>query len=102
MVELAKANGIRPIIGAVLPATEFSWHPGRQPAEKIVKLNEMLKMYAGKNNIVYIDYWSAMVNDKKGLNVELAQDGLVHPNLAGYKVMEPLAKKAIDETLEKK
>jgi len=102
MAELAKANDIRPIIGAVLPTTEFLWHPGMQPAEKIVKLNEMLKVYAGKNHIVYIDYWSAMVNDKKGLKVELARDGLVHPNLAGYKVMEPLAKEAIDETLKKK
>jgi lysophospholipase L1-like esterase/dienelactone hydrolase len=101
MCELAKANGIKPIIGSVLPATEFPWHRGLEPAEKIVALNTMLKAYATKNHFTYIDYWSAMVNDKKGLKVELAQDGLVHPNLAGYKVMEPLAKEAIIETLKK-
>jgi acetyl esterase/lipase/lysophospholipase L1-like esterase len=102
MCELAKLNGIKPIIGSVLPATEFSWHKGLEPAEKIVAFNVMLKAYAAKNHITYIDYWSAMANDKKGLKVELAQDGLVHPNLAGYKVMEPLAKAAITETLKKK
>ena len=102
MCELAKSNGIKPIIGSVLPATEFSWHKGLEPAEKIVALNAMLKAYAAKNHFTYIDYWSAMANDKKGLKVELAQDGLVHPNLAGYKVMEPLAKAAITETLKKK
>ena len=102
MCELAKANGIKPIIGSVLPATDFSWHRGLEPAEKIVALNVMLKAYAAKNHFTYIDYWSAMVNDKKGLKVELAQDGLVHPNLAGYKVMEPLAEKAIAEALSKK
>jgi acetyl esterase/lipase/lysophospholipase L1-like esterase len=102
MCELAKANGIKPIIGSVLPATDFSWHRGLEPAEKIVALNVMLKAYAAKNHFTYIDYWSAMVNDKKGLKVELAQDGLVHPNLAGYKVMEPLAEKAITEALSKK
>ncbi len=101
MCELAKANGIKPIIGSVLPATDFSWHRGLEPAEKIVALNAMLKAYAAKKHFTYIDYWSAMVNDKKGLKVELTQDGLVHPNLAGYKVMEPLAKAAITETLKK-
>jgi len=102
MCELAKANGIKPIIGSVLPATDFSWHRGLEPAEKIVALNVMLKTYAAKKHFAYIDYWSAMVNDKKGLKVELAQDGLVHPNLAGYKIMEPLAEKAIAEALSKK
>jgi len=100
MAQLAKASGIKPILASVLPASEFSWHKGLQPADKIIALNEMLKNYAAKNHITYIDYWSAMVNDTKGLKVELAQDGLVHPNLAGYKVMEPLAKAAIDKTLK--
>ena len=100
MAQLAKASGIKPIIGSILPATEFSWHKGLEPAEKIVKVNEWLKSYATKNHLVYVDYWSAMANEKKGLKVELAQDALVHPNIAGYKVMEPLVKQGIDETLK--
>ena len=61
----------------------------------------MLKDYATKNGIVYLDYYSNMVDDKKGLPKSLSEDG-VHPNLAGYKVMEPLAMKAIEEALKKK
>ena len=103
MCELAQASGIKPIIGSVLPASEFGWHKGLHPADKIIKLNGWLKDYAIKNHIVYVDYWSALVmDDKKGMKPELAQDGLVHPNLAGYKVMEPLVKKGIEETLANK
>jgi acetyl esterase/lipase/lysophospholipase L1-like esterase len=101
MAELAEASGIKPILTSVLPATEFSWHTGLQPADKIIALNKMIKAYAKENHLVYVDYWSAMVNDKNGLKVELAMDGLVHPNLAGYKIMEPLVKQGIDKTLAK-
>lgn len=103
MCELAKASGIKPIIGSVLPASDFNWHRGLEPAEKIKKLNGMLKEYAEKNHIVYVDYWSALVlSDQKGMKPELTLDGTVHPNLAGYKVMEPLVKKGIEETLGRK
>ena len=99
MAEMAEASGIKPILTSILPATDFSWHRGLEPAEKIVEVNEMIKAYAASHHLVYVDYWSAMVNDKKGLKVELTMDGLVHPNLAGYKVMEPLVKKGIAEAL---
>jgi hypothetical protein len=42
-----------------------------------------------------------LVNDKKGLKPELTLDGLVHPNMAGYKIMELLVQKGIAETLKK-
>lgn len=102
MCELARANGIKVIIGAVLPARDFNWHRGLEPAEKIKTLNNMLKDYAGKNHLVYVDYWSALVmDDKKGMKPELTLDGTVHPNLSGYKVMEPLVKEGIEKALEK-
>ncbi|MGN6178189.1 MAG: GDSL-type esterase/lipase family protein [Mucilaginibacter sp.] len=103
MCELARASGIKPIIGSVLPASDFSWHRGLNPADKIIELNGMLKEYAAKNHIVYVDYWSALVlPDKKGMKPELTLDGLVHPNLACYKIMEPLVMKGIKETLARK
>ena len=101
MAELAKANNIRVVISSVLPAFDFPWRPGLQPAEKVVKLNAMLKAYAEKNNIVYLDYFTAMKDERNGLPKNLSGDG-VHPNLDGYKVMEPLAEKAIAEALKKK
>jgi lysophospholipase L1-like esterase len=100
MAELAKANGIKVVLCSVLPAFDFPWRPGLQPAEKVVKLNDMIKAYAAKNNIVYVDYFSAMVDERKGLKAALAYDG-IHPTPAGYKVMEPLVEKGIIAALKK-
>lgn len=88
MAELAKANNIKVVLCSVLPAFDFLWRPGKQPADKIIRLNELIKAYAAENKIVYVDYYSAMVDERKGLKPEYAPDE-VHPNLAGYQVMEP-------------
>lgn len=94
MAELAKANGIKIILCSVLPAFDFPWRKGLQPAEKIVALNKKIKKYADTNNIHYLDYYSAMVNEQKGLKSVYSDDG-VHPNKAGYEIMNPLAEKAM-------
>jgi len=101
MAELAKANKIKVVLSSVLPAFDYPWKPGMEPAPKIVKLNEMIKKYADANKIVYLDYFSAMVDERNGLKKELSGDG-VHPNDAGYKIMEPLAEAAIKKALSQK
>ncbi len=101
MTELAKANGIKVVISSVLPAFSFPWRPAINPVPKVAALNKMLKAYAAKNNIVYLDYFTAMADERMGLPSNLSKDG-VHPNLEGYKVMEPLAEKAIAAALKKK
>jgi lysophospholipase L1-like esterase len=101
MVQLAKANNIKVVLSSIIPAFDYPWKPGLEPAEKIVAINKMLKEYADKNSIVYLDYFSAMVDERNGLRKDLGNDG-VHPNLAGYKIMEPLAEKAIAEALKRK
>jgi lysophospholipase L1-like esterase len=98
MVEIARANGIRVVLSSVLPAYDFPWHPGMEPAEKVVKLNVWIKSYAESHNCVYLDYFSSMSDEKHALKSDLTADG-VHPNLAGYKVMEPLAETAIQKAL---
>jgi lysophospholipase L1-like esterase len=100
MAQLAKAANIKVIISSVLPAYDFPWRKGLQPAEKVVKLNAMLKKYALENKIIYLNYFDAMKDSRNGLPASLSEDG-VHPNLAGYKIMEPLAVKAIAEALKK-
>jgi len=99
MAEIAAANNIRVVLSSVLPAYDFSWKQGLQPAEKIIKLNAMIKDYATKHNLAYVDYWTALKDEVNGLQRTYTFDG-VHPNLDGYKVMAPLAKNAIDETLK--
>jgi acyl-CoA thioesterase-1 len=100
MAELARANGIRVVLCSVLPASEFSWHKGLEPAPKIKALNTWMKDYAAKNNFVYVDYYSPMANSEGGLKSELSPDG-VHPNKAGYDFMAPLAEAGIAEALKK-
>jgi len=100
MAELARANGIKVILCSVLPALSFPWHPGINPVESIIRLNTLLKNYAEKNNVGYVDYYPAMADENKGMKKGLAIDG-VHPTLEGYKIMEPLAKAAIDISLSK-
>ncbi|MCL5128535.1 SGNH/GDSL hydrolase family protein [Algibacter sp. L4_22] len=98
MAELAKANNIKVILASVLPASSYSWSPSIEPADKIVELNKLIKAYAKKNKIIYLDYYTPMVNEDKGLKMELGRD-TVHPNGDGYDIMEPLVNAAIKKAL---
>jgi lysophospholipase L1-like esterase len=101
MAEVAHGNGIKVIISSIIPAIEYLWKPGLEPAPKIISINKVLKMYAAQNNFIYLDYFSAMVDEKGGLKVPdyTAANDLVHPNKAGYIIMEQLAEKAIKKAL---
>ena len=92
MAEIAMANNITVYICSTLPAIDFLWSPKMKPAAKIVELNSMLKKYCNDNGISYVDYYSSMVDDVGGLKVPeyTAENDLVHPNLAGYKMMEKI------------
>jgi acyl-CoA thioesterase I len=100
MSELARANGIRVVLCSLLPASDFHWHKGLEPAPKIRELNVWIKEYAAKNGFVFVDYYSGMANGEGGLKAELSPDG-VHPNKAGYDLMAPLAEAGIAEALRK-
>ncbi len=101
MVELAQANGIRVVLASVMPVCDYiKPQTERRPPEKIIALNAWIKEYASKNGLVYLDYYSAMIDDSKMFKRELTYDGL-HPNAAGYDVMAPLAEKAIAAAIHK-
>lgn len=100
MVQLAKANNIKVVMCSVLPANRFPWRPSIQPAEKVIALNKMLYDYATQHKIVYVDYYSAMVDNEKGLPKKYAEDG-IHPTLEGYKVMEGLVEEGIKKAMKK-
>lgn len=101
MAELAQANNINVILCSVLPAYDFPWRPGLNPAEKVLDLNKQLKAYADKNKLMYVDYFTAMVDASNGLKNELGSDG-IHPNATGYLIMEPLLENAIEKTIMQK
>lgn len=98
MVEIAEANHIRVVLGSVLPALDYPWRRGLQPAPRIVALNDWMRAYARRRNLVYADYYSALVDSRGGFRSALADDG-VHPNRAGYTVMDAIARESIRQAL---
>jgi lysophospholipase L1-like esterase len=101
MVQLAQANQIRVVLSSVMPVCDYiKPQTERRPPDKIVALNKWIESYCAKNGLVYLDYYSAMLDDRKMLKQELTYDGL-HPNDAGYVVMAPLAEEAIAKALAK-
>ncbi len=98
MTQLAEANHIKVILCSVLPAYDFPWHKGLQPAEKIVKLNSMIKSYCNENKIPYVDYYSKLVDAQKGFDPGLTLDG-VHPNHKGYVVMDAIVQETLQAVL---
>ena len=99
MAEIAKANNIKVYICSTLPAIDFPWSPGIEPGPKVIKLNSILKNYCDQNNFTYVDYFTSVADDKGGLKVPeyTTADDLVHPNLAGYKVMEKIILSALEK-----
>jgi lysophospholipase L1-like esterase len=98
MVELALANDITPVVCSVLPAADFPWRAGQNPAERIPALNSLLKKVCLEHQIAYVDYFAAMVNANNGLDAKWAYDG-VHPTAEGYREMEKVLIPILDQLL---
>jgi lysophospholipase L1-like esterase len=98
MAELARINGIRVVLCSILPAFDYHWAPGLEPAPKIAQINDWLKDFAVRNSYVYVDFYTAMKDERGGLPETLSKDG-VHPLPAGFAIMTPLAQAGIHEAL---
>ena len=103
--ELARLHKIRVVFASLLPVNNYTEDAKEsfalRPRERILALNTWLKDYCAKNGLVYLDYFSAMVDDKGMLKRGLSDEGL-HPNAAGYKIMAPLAEKAIAQAIARR
>ncbi len=105
---LAESAGILPVFASILPVSDYHQDvnprnkrtPLREP-ERILALNRSISQTCKARGWIYLDYFSALVDDAGHLQEELANDGL-HPNGEGYKVMAPLARQAIDTALASK
>ncbi len=98
MVEIARANGIRVILGSIPPSDAFNWQPALKPAPRIAALNEWMHGYARSKGLGYIDYHGALRGPAGELKPALGNDG-VHPNRDGYAVMRRLAEAAMADSL---
>ena len=100
MCQLARANDIVPLIASIPPCASFVWNPDiKDAAQTIVEINERLREFADANNIVYVDYHSALTDEHNAFPKKLSDDGC-HPNPDTYFIMEELVLKAIDEALK--
>jgi lysophospholipase L1-like esterase len=100
MAEIARANRIRVVLASVLPVFDYPWKRGLAPADTILRLNRWMRAYADSVGATYLDFHTAMADERQGLKPELTRDG-VHPNVAGYQLMAPLAEAAIRRALAK-
>lgn len=98
MCELAKLHRIKVILCQYLPVDDYPWRKGLQPAAKIIALNKSIKEYALQNKLTLLDYFTPLANERNGQKAELTLDG-VHPNVAGYKIMEKVTDEAVARAL---
>jgi lysophospholipase L1-like esterase len=107
MAELAQAHDIRVVLASILPINDYTKNKDgvpvirttQRPPDQIIALNRWIKQFAEDNGFVYLDYFSAVVDDKGFFKAELSRDGL-HPTQTGYEVMKPLAEQAITKALK--
>ena len=100
MAELAKAYDIIVVLASILPVYQYSWADDvLDPPSMIDSVNRKIKEYVENQGLVYLDYYSSMVDDRKGLKLDYTGDG-VHPNEAGYKVMSAIADDIILQALD--
>ena len=103
MAELATAHGIKVVLSSITPTAAYHATTGlpqttTRPMSRIKAINAWMKDYAAANGHVYLDYYSAMLDQAGVMRTELTADDL-HPNAAGYAIMAPLAEAAIQRAL---
>lgn len=94
MVDLALANHIAVILASITPIGGDARSVAQRPPARILELNRWLRGYATERGLIYADYYQAMVGPDGAVREGLTFDGL-HPGTAGYKIMRPIADRAI-------
>ena len=99
MAEIAKAYQVKVVLSSILPVYEYDWaREIKDPPSIIQAVNDALKQYAIDQGLIYLDYFSSMVDEREGLNSDYTFDG-VHPNESGYILMSSLAEEVLSELL---
>ena len=99
MAEIAKAHQMKVVLSSILPVYEYDWAKEIKDLPSTIQaVNEALKQYASDHELIYLDYFSSMVDERQGLNSDYTSDG-VHPNESGYILMSSLAEEVLSELL---
>ena len=99
MAEIAKAYQMKVVLSSILPVYEYDWAKEIKDLPSTIQaVNEALKQYASDHELIYLDYFSSMVDERQGLNSDYTSDG-VHPNESGYILMSSLAEEVLSELL---
>ena len=99
MAEIAKAYQMKVVLSSILPVYEYDWaREIKDPPSTIQAVNDALKQYASDQGLIYLDYFSSMVDERQGLNSDYTSDG-VHPNESGYILMSSLVEEVLSELL---
>jgi lysophospholipase L1-like esterase len=101
MTAIARQNGIKVVLASITPAARYPWSPTIQPVAIIREVNQWLHEFCIAQHLVYLDYYSALADESGAMKPGLSSDG-VHPTVAGYAVMAPLAETAIAQALAQK
>lgn len=97
MCELAKVNGIKPMLCSLVPCRKIGWLPQRNNiAEEVIAYNSQLKDYAVRNGIAYVDYHTPMADLDGGLKPQYNYDE-VHVTVPAYRKMEEIFLKKLSE-----
>lgn len=105
MVDMARGAGITVILASCLPAEGFKWRPQVKNAIGQIKhLNARLKNYADTEGIVFVDYFPILLNKAgTGMDHRYSDEKIpVHPNAAGYTLLEPVLLEAIERARKSK
>ena len=103
MAELTRVHHIVTIFTSVTPVNGDV--PGKRelfdarPTSEILALNTWLRNYCASSGDLYVDYFTPMADPRGQMQRPLSDDGL-HPNEAGYRIMSPLAERAIEKALQ--
>lgn len=100
MCDIARANGITPVLCSILPCDYFSWRKTLKPAQTIIELNKLILGYAQSMGYEYVDYHSALATENGALNPQYTLDRC-HPTHEGYNIMIQIVQKVLQPLLKK-
>lgn len=99
MCDLAKINGIIPVLCSICPCDHFVWRKELQPAQRVIEVNKLIKVYAQKSGLEYVNYHALMADENGAMRPGLSKDRC-HPTIKGYNIMIPAVQKVIKKLLK--